>query len=271
MKEELEKRKPRLFLFRRIVVFLFAVAICVLFSKIVFADVDNDKVDNARATLEKWVETRRIISDEQRDWVLGEEMINERIKLVQREIKSLCGKISESEKTITDTDENRSELIEENKRLKEASTVLNQIVSNLEDRTKGLLQRLPDAIHERVKPLSQRFPEDTEDTNQSLSERFQNIVGVLNEINKFNREITATSEVRMLPDGTSAEVTVLYVGIGQAYYASTKGDIAGTGSPSDEGWKWMPANDASEQIVEAIAILKNEKAASFVQLPITIQ
>ncbi len=91
------------------------------------------------------------------------------------------------------------------------------------------------------------------------------------QVNKFNREITVTSEVRELPDGTSAEVTALYVGISTAYYVSRDGSAAGMGTASPDGWVWTPANDDAAQIAKAIAILKNEQVASFVKLPIDIK
>jgi hypothetical protein len=145
------------------------------------------------------------------------------------------------------------------------------MIAVLEVRTKGLLPRLPGPLRERVRPLSQRIPEHTDETKLSLSERFQNVVGILNEVDKFNREITVTSEVRTLGDGTAAEVTAIYLGIALGYYVTAKADAAGVGTASADGWVWSPANDAAARIAKAIAILKNEKVAEFVQLPLRIQ
>lgn len=236
-----------------------------------FSAEPQSDVDGVRAALEKWVESRKVISAEQRDWALGKEMLNERVDLVQQEIDSLKEKISDAQESISDADKKRAGLVEENEKLKEASSSLNETVLTLEQNTKNLLKRLPDPIRERVKPLTQRIPEDAKETKLSLAERFQNIVGILNEVNKFSREITLTSEVRSLADGSSAEVTALYVGIGQAYYASANGKLAGTGTASADGWVWTPANDAAPQIMEAIAILKNEQVATFVRLPVEIK
>jgi len=235
------------------------------------AETMNDDVDNTRAILEKWVETRRIISQEQHDFAISKEMFDERIKLTENEIKSLKVKIKEAEDSITATDKKRGELIDENGKLKGASASLAGITNALEKRTKSLLKQIPDSIHERVKPLSQRFPDNSKETKLSLGERFQNIVGVLNEINKFNGEMTVVSEVLNLPGGSSAEVTALYMGIGQGYYVNGDGSLAGIGTASPQGWSWTPANESATEIGDAIAILKNEKIASFVRLPIEIK
>jgi FtsZ-binding cell division protein ZapB len=221
--------------------------------------------------LEKWVETQRIISEEKRDLALAKEMLTERIDLVQREIETLRAKIEEAKKSIAEADKKRTELVRENEKLKEAAASLSSSLVHLEERAKQLLQRLPEALRDRVAPLSQSLPETPEETKLSLSERFQNVVGIVNEVNKFNGEISMRNEVRTLPDGTSAEVTALYLGIGQAYYTGANGTIAGVGTASDEGWVWRAANDAASRIAQTIAILKNEEVASFVQVPIEIK
>jgi hypothetical protein len=224
---------------------------------------------DARAVLEKWVETKRVLSKEQQDWVVGREMLNERIALVQGEIDALRTKMREAETTIAEADLKRDELIAEHDRKQRTAAALAGTVVGLEGRMRGLLQRLPDPILERVKTLSQRIPDG--ETKQTLGERFMSLVGILNEVDKFNREITVTSEVRMLGEGTSDEVAALYVGVGQGYYVNARGDAAGIGSATSEGWVWRPANDAAAQVAQAIAILKNEAGAAFVPLPVRIE
>ncbi len=230
----------------------------------------EEDVDGVRVTLEKWVECRKVISAEERDWALGKEMLNERVDLLQQEVDSLKLKTAEAQESLGEADQKRVGLVEENEKLKEASAALAGTVLSLEKKTRALLCRLPEPIRTRVKPLSQRIPLDAEETKLSLAERFQNVVGILNEVNKFAREITLTSEVRSLPDGTSAEVTALYVGIAYAYYAGADGTIAGVGTASPEGWVWASKDDAAAQIMDAISILKNEQVAAFVQLPVEI-
>lgn len=230
-----------------------------------------ENIERTRTSIEKWVETRRIISKERQDWALGKEMLSERIELVQREIEALEGKIKETQKSISDADKKRVELVDENEALKDAAQALADMVTAFETRTLALNKRLPDPLRERLKPLSQRIPKETTETKLSLSQRFSNVVGILNEINKFNREITVTSEMRILPDGGSAEVTAVYVGLGQAYYTGANGTIAGVGRPAQDGWHWDPANEFATEISDVVSILKNEKVAGFVPVPVKIQ
>ncbi len=231
---------------------------------------DEADVDATRDTLEEWVETRRVLSKEKADWALGRELLEDRIELVRGEIESLRERIADAQSSIAEADEKRVELIEENQRYKDASVTLEEMVAVLEGRTRALLTRLPEPIVERVKPLSQRLPKEGAEVKQSLGERFQNIVGILNEVNKFNGEITVTSEVRDLSDGTSAEVAAIYLGIGQSFYAASTGTAAGIGRPGPDGWTWSESNDDAEAVRLAIAVMKNEAPAEFVLLPVRV-
>lgn len=224
-------------------------------------------IDDARNALEQWVETERIISKEKKDLALSKEVLGERIELMKREIESLREKITSAEQSIAEADKKREELINENSRLKESSDVFNSILADLEKRTKEIIVRLPDPISERIKPLTQRLPDPSKEIKLSMAQRFQNVVGILNEINKFNREITITSEVRELSDGSSAEVTSVYLGIGQAFYSGANGTIAGIGTASGDDWVWTENNEAAEQAALAVAIMKNEQIATFVHIP----
>ncbi len=250
---------------------LAACAVGLLVAGSLAADKDDANVDDTRAALEKWVETQRIISRERRDLELAKEMLNERIDLLQREIRSLRDRTAEAAEDIAEAEKKRREMAEENDKLKAVSSVLAEKVTVMEARTRRLLKRLPAPIRDRVKPLSQRIPEKPDETELSVGERFQNVIGILNEVNKFHGEITLASEVRTLPDGTSAEVTAMYLGIGHGYYAGANGKIAGVGRSGPDAWVWTPANDAAEQIADAIAILQNEKVAAFVQVPVNIE
>lgn len=235
------------------------------------ADDNSEKIDNTRAALEQWVETQRVLSKEKSDLALAKEMLKERIVLVKREIDQQRAKIKEAEASIAEADGKRTEMIEENDKFKQATSLLGNTLIKLEDRTKQMIQRLPEPIRVRIKPLSQRLTDTKEESKLSVSERFQNVVGILNEVDKFNRDISVNSEVHELADGTSAEVSALYLGVGQSYYVGSNGAIGGVGTASDQGWIWKPSNQAASQIAQAIAILKNEQAASFVLLPVEIQ
>lgn len=233
------------------------------------AYVQAQGLDRTKEALSKWVETRKLISEEKQNWELEREILSDRIDLVRSERDTLAGKIHETQSLITGADKKRGDLVAENDSLKNASATLVNRIFTLEREVLALLPTLPTPVQDRIKPLSQRVPK-TEETDLSLSERYQNVIGIINELSKGANEIVVVSEVRVLPDGSSAEVQTLYIGFACAYYCTNKGDIAGIGYPSADGWQWEPNNDIAPNIADAIAVLKNEKVAEFIPLPVSV-
>jgi hypothetical protein len=231
----------------------------------------DERVAAVRAALEKRVETERLISAERRDWALGQEMLASRTALVEAEIAELRTKLEGARQSIAEADVKRGELTAEHERQRAEAALLTQHLLALEARTRELLPRLPDPIRTRVAPLSQRIPAAGADSRLGLGERFQNVVGVLNEVNKFEREVTLASEVHTLPDGSAVEVAALYLGLGQGWFASGDERVAALGTASASAWVWSPADAAAPAIARAIAILQNEEVAAFVALPLEIR
>jgi hypothetical protein len=230
-----------------------------------------EAMGSTRDALTRWVETQQIISRETRDWQIGKEVLEQRIELIGDEIAGLEEKISTARSSIRDADNERSKLDSENGSLKRASGALEESIGPLEGKTRSLLRMLPDPIREKVAPLSHRIPSDPENTGLSLGERYQNVIGILNEVNKFNGDISVHSELREIADGKSAEVKTLYLGLGQAYYVTPGGESAGIGRPTPDGWEWIPADELAPQVNRVIDILMNGKVPAYVPLPVEIR
>lgn len=231
----------------------------------------TDAVASTRATVEKWVETRNLVSKEQRDWALGKEALTARMDVVRREIEKLQANIAERQTAVQTTEKQRAVLLAENDQRKASADKMTARIVALEGKLLTQLPRLPEPLRDKLKPLTQRLPKAGEETKQSLGERWQNVVGVLNELDKWQREIVVTSELRQLGDGQSVEVAVLYLGLGQAFYASSNGKVAGFGHPTADGWQWKQANELAADVLRTIAIYKNEQVAAFVRLPVQVQ
>ena len=99
----------------------------------------------------------------------------------------------------------------------------------------------------------------------------QNVVAMLNEADRFNSAITLAIEVRKDADGKDRQVQVLYLGLGQAYYADQGGTFAGTGVSAPEGWDWTANAALGKAIRKVIDIYENERGAEFVPVPVNIQ
>lgn len=228
-------------------------------------------VESTRATLAKWVETQQIISKEQQDWRQGKELLESRIALLKDEIGGLQTRIDGLMTGANEADRKKSEFVQQDETLQAASSTLAARVSAMEAHVRRLEVRLPAPAKERVAPLFNRMPADSARTNVSLAERFQNVVGIANEINKLNNEITMTSEVRTLSDGKPSEVRVIWVGLGQAYYVSAAGTEAGVGRPGTEGWEWTNDDSIAPRVAAAVEVLQNKGKPAFLPLPVSIR
>lgn len=234
------------------------------------ATASRAEIERTREAMRLWVETRRTISQEKRDWRIGREVLQARIEVAKEEIESRRRDIADAESSITDSDRKRLELLEAKKGLEEDLSVLEEIIVGLENRTKAILPRLPDPLREKVRPIATMIPEDSENAELALSKRYLNVTFVLNEIDKFNREITQRSEIRDRPDGSQVEVTAVYVGLAQGFYLGRDATLAGIGRPGPDGWVWTEDDAAAPAIAELVGILNNSKPAAYVGLPVTI-
>lgn len=227
---------------------------------------------DARLKLEKWVEAEQLISKERLDWELGKQILEDRVGLVEREIQELGEKTAGARKKAGEAGSEIGKLRAERDTLEQAAAFLAEKVPTLERRVQGeVLPLLPDTVRQKVDPLVRRLPENPADTKLTLLERYQNVVGILNEVDKFNREVVVAREIRAVGDGKTAEVRTMYLGLGQAFYASPEKGVAGRGVPTEGGWKWEELPAAVGKISEAIGISENEKVADFVPLPVKVQ
>ena len=229
----------------------------------------EDEVETAKQNLEKLLEAKRLVSQERKDWRLGKELLTDRIGILEKDLAAL------KEKTLLMTNETAvldakfAEIQAQNSQTTAAVTRMREAVAGLETQLPHLLARTPEPVRERLKPLIQRLPQNPSETKVGLPERFQNVIGILNEIGKANGEITVSTEIRTLGDGRPTEVKTLYVGMGQAYYVSAKGD-AGIGRPATNGWEWLPNNELATRVTDAMQIMQNKATARFVPLPVKI-
>jgi len=226
--------------------------------------------DSARASLAKWVETQQLISKEKQEWQQGKQILQSRIDAVNGEIAGLEERFGETRRVAAEANGKKAGEVAENEDLQRAGAELATWVAGLERGLRTLEKRLPEPLHVKVKPLFDRMPADAGSTNVSLAERYQNVVGILNEIGKFNNDITMVTEVRTLSDGKPAEVRTVYVGLAQAYFVSPKGD-AGIGRPGDSGWTWSAAREIAPQIEQVVEVLQNKAKPQFVSLPVKVQ
>jgi hypothetical protein len=234
------------------------------------AAVAERSLEETRLAMGKWIETEKIISLERNEWQQGKEILAGRLELVKQEIALLEVKLQEAQTSVTEVERKRGELAAEGEELKAAGAQLADVVARLEQEVRRLYQTLPGPLQEKLEPLHGRIPTDPSGGRASTPERFQNVLGILNEVNKANNEISVTYEVHTMGDGRPAEVQAVYVGLAQAYYVGAEGE-AGIGRPSANGWQWEPSDAVSRDVLKALDILEGKHSPAFIPLPVKIQ
>ena len=227
-------------------------------------------LEETRLSMSKWIETQQIIAKERKDWQQGKEILLGRLDLIKQEVSSLEEKIAQAQSNVAEADRKKAELVAETDHLKAVDKQLADTVAGMESEVRRLAKAIPESIRTRLQPLFQRIPEEGATTRVSNAERYQNVLGILNELNKANSELTVSFEVRNLSDGKPAEVQAIYVGLSQAYFVSARGE-AGIGRPTLDGWTWTPSPAVAADVLMAFEILQGKHSPVFVPLPVNLK
>lgn len=229
-----------------------------------------EEIDQAKSTVGKWVATQELIFKERKAWQQEREILTSRVELLDKEIAAQQEKLNASRQALGEANAKRAEVESGKSELSGTQATLAARIAGLEAEVRALYKVLPEVTREKVDPLFRRMPEDSATTKVSLAERTQNVLGILNEINRIGSEITLATEIRPLSDGKPSEVKTVYLGLAQAYFVSARGE-AGVGFPGPDGWQWTPSNELAPQITQVIQVLENKLKPQFVSLPATIR
>ncbi len=231
---------------------------------------DHPDLISLKSTLEKWVDTKTLISKEKQQSREEEQMLRSRIDLLELRLREVNEQTRKIRENTGKTGDQESLLNAEMNELQDALSLLEERIAGIEARTVSLLAAAPTPIQDRLAALSQQIPKDPETTKRSLSLRYQNVIGILNSLNNFNNEVTLSTEVRQLDGDQSVEVRVLYFGLGQAYFSNQDATIGGIGRPGPQGWTWERQDAAAPVVSDMIAQYLNEVPADYEAVPVKI-
>jgi len=228
-------------------------------------------VNDARANLEKWVETRQLTSKVRTDWQSDKELIEQSLALYQRELQIVADKMGKISTNNVQVDKERLEAEALKKSAGKCLAKARDFAAQIEGKIRQTIPLLPAPLQDAVKPLLNRLPADSANTKMSAAERLQAVVGILNEMDKFNSAISLYNEKVKNDKGEEVAVETVYVGLGGAWFVNETGDFAGAGVPGPNGWTWTVQPDLAEKVRLAIKIYRNEHSPRFVPLPVTVR
>lgn len=218
-----------------------------------------------QSQLEKWVETKQLISRERSGWQAEKAMLSDLNSIRRKEIAQLEEFITAAGERVAEIDRRRAEFIDEEKELKEWRKTLETKVDELEETIRPLLPRLPAPLREKVAESVNRL--QSPDPSAPLQNRARDLLLVLQATLEFHSTLTLDGDIREI-DGERREIDVLYLGLTQAWYADATGRYGGFGIATDNGWNWVEENRLARRIRKAIEIQQRTLPPEFVELPV---
>lgn len=226
------------------------------------------EIAKAREVISRYVNVRQEIARVSNEWSAYQEMTNRRISLYEDEISRLNAQIEANREDTTQAERVIAGVREEIANLRAANDIIKNALPELEGRLSEIAQYFPIPLREKVQPLLQRIGK-----SRSASDGMAIVVGILNEVDKFNSEFTPHSMQKTLPSGETKLVDVIYVGLAAAYYADREGLVGGFGVPAAGEWKWEEVDEMTAARIRASINYYegNIKPSMLVDLPVKVQ
>lgn len=228
-------------------------------------------LDEARSAVEQWVKTRQLISRTQADWANDKETLEQNLGLLERELKTIEAQFAGVSTNNVEAEKERRDAEESLKSSQAALEQAARFATGFQQEVGDLVPRLPTPLQDLLKPFLNRLPASSAPARLSALDHVQALVGVLNELDKFNNAVAVFSEKRSNGQGAEVSVETVYIGLGAAYFVNEAGDFAGTGIPGPGGWEWKVEPGLASAVKEVLRIYRNERGARFVPLPVQIR
>ncbi len=248
-----------------------AITIAVGFATLgtVFA---NERLEDARAAVSQWVEVEKTISQETLAWKEKKELLENMISVAKAEISMMQKQLEEAKATTNSAEARRAELVKERDENTQLVTSIKTFLGPFEAQLKMLELRLPKPLREKLEPLFERLPENPDDTNAGAAARMQAVIGILVEIQRFDKTVTTGEELVPLPGGETREIYTIHFGLGASYYVTSTGTEGGVGISSGKTWQWKTVPDLASPVQQAIDLAKGKSMeAAFLSLPVSTQ
>lgn len=253
---------------KRILLQTYLVLICAM-----IANGSAEEIAITQKKIDKWIETRQIISEERANWLGEKAMLETSVGILSNELTALNRAVKLLSESNTMADLERENLQSEREEIERSNEMLSVKVRTLEVAVQGLSARFPSPLLVKVTPLLQNIPEDVSRTKKTLGQRLLTVLGVLSQADKFNGTLTLQTNARDISGtGVQERVTTLYWGLAFAVYVDDAGKFAGMGLPGSKGWEWSTRNESASDVRRFIASYSGETdQLDFVNIPVEIR
>lgn len=242
----------------------FIISALLVISLCSYAQKPSDLVESIQQLTLQWTGLEHQRDLLQANWRQDKPILEQRLSLLQREEKELTTLLEQSTQNQGEVEQKRLQLLEEQTRLEQEQTLMEQSVAQAALSIHGLFPQLPPPIKQGWEQRLQKL----DDGDLSLSEQLQLILEMLSELDDFQKKITIHETV--MSDG-DAEFLVkqIYLGLSQGWYVSADQQRAARGNATPDGWRWEPIAE-SDGIQQVIDILERRQNATLVNLPVVL-
>lgn len=228
-------------------------------------DADLPSAAELQEKLRQWVETQRLISEEQIDWEAQKQSLSDLNALRQQEVAQLDELIEAAGTRLSDAETRREELNVEEGKLREQRDTWEKSIGELEAAARELLPKFPAPLKKQLSSAIKNL-EAGPQADTPLQNRYRDVLAVLIEAQAFDSRLTLETQMREF-GGETVEVEVLYLGLARAYYTDRSGKHAGMGQPGQDGWQWSQQGGLASSIRRTIDIFQKRVTPQLVELP----
>ena len=219
--------------------------ISLLFPILIFG-----QVKETHQYIKEWIQTEQLISEEKNNW----ESENET-------------KLEQFEKENVGAAKNRSDLSLRKEEAEETTKIFYKQIKEVEKEIKNIFPILPSPLRDQTRAFLDKINGNKSD-NLPLRNRLDEAISILRNIHSFHRSVHFERQEFSLDDGKSREFSVLYFGLGVAYFVNESGTVAGWGKPSLQGWLWTRQDTIAKEVSTGVAMIQNRTLPRFLKLPV---
>ena len=246
--------------------FFFSISLSLLWMASALSSVAN--VKETHKFIEEWVQTELLISKETSLWKSEKASLLDLEDALSREILELDESLAAFETEESNLQDEREKLAERKNAAEESTRTLREGLQRLEAEIETIFKMLPAPLRERLSPFREKLRNKGQENKIPLRKRLELTVSLLQAIHIFNRTVTLERLEFTLDDDKSREFSVLYFGLGVAYFVNESATVAGYGQPTQDGWKWIRMDELGSEISTGIDMMNNRSLPRFLELPV---
>ncbi|MBL4827198.1 MAG: DUF3450 family protein, partial [Spongiibacteraceae bacterium] len=216
----------------------------------------------------QWTQMEQQRSHIESQWRQRKDILTQQLVLLADEEKVLNDSLSENSDQRDDVEQQRFELLQQQTNMEQTQHELSKRLAVVVEQVLGFRHRLPPPLKDQWdQELDALTMEDIDS-----SEKLELLLQALSQLEDFENRIALHQSVMTVADGVERKVQQFYLGLSQGWYVDAKGEYAGYGRSSAQGWQWLVHTQVEglepQVLKKVVTMLTQQQHAEFVSLPI---